>query len=183
MDRFFGISTVLALTGAFFTLAYAPLKQIIEGTSKELWPGKMSIVEDGMPKNAMGVQYTVVVAMILLVSFGGEAAVKFFNKLVLMTNVAMTLPYMFISASFAAFKKNQTIKKPFKIFKSYHSALIWTVMVTFTVGFANFFTIIQPAIDGDLSSTIWSIAGPLFFSIVALLRYTNYERKPNSVTP
>ena len=44
MARFVGLSMVLALSGAFFTLAYAPLKQIIEGTPKELWPGKMSVV-------------------------------------------------------------------------------------------------------------------------------------------
>jgi len=180
MARFVGLSMVLALTGAFFTLAYSPLKQLIEGTPKELWPGKMGIVEDGMPRNAMWIQCIIVIVMILLVSFGGDAASKFFNKLVLMTNVAMTLPYMFISGAFYAFKKNQDIKKPFVIFKSNRSALIWTVVVTFTVGFANFFTIIQPAMTGDLSSTIWSIAGPLFFSIVALLMYSNYEKKTKS---
>ena len=177
MARFVGVSMVLALSGAFFTLAYAPLKQIIEGTPKELWPGKMSVVEDGMPRNAMWIQCVVVIAFILLVSFGGDAAAKFFNKLVLMTNVAMTLPYMFISGAFYAFKKNRDIQKPFEIFKSKGSALLWTVIVTFTVGFANFFTIIQPAMEGDLSSTLWSIGGPLFFAIVALLMYWNYERK------
>jgi len=177
MARFVGLSMVLALTGAFFTLAYAPLKQIIEGTPKGLWPGKMSEVDDGMPVNAMWVQCIVVIAFILLVSFGGDAASVFFNKLVLMTNVAMTLPYMFISGAFYAFKKNQDIQKPFEMFKSKGSALLWTVVVTFTVGFANFFTIIQPAMEGDLSSTIWSIAGPLFFAIVALLMFWNYERK------
>jgi len=180
MARFVGLSMVLALTGAFFTLAYAPLKQIIEGTPKGLWPGKMSVVDDGMPKNAMWIQCIVVVAFILLVSFGGDAASVFFNKLVLMTNVAMTLPYMFISGAFYAFKKNQDIEKPFEMFKSKGSALLWTVVVTFTVGFANFFTIIQPYTEGDLSSTIWSIAGPLFFAIVALLMFWNYERKMKS---
>jgi len=105
MARFVGLSMVLALTGAFFTLAYAPLKQIIEGTPKELWPGKMAIVEDGMPRNAMWIQCIVVIVMILLVFFGGDAAAKFFNKLVLMTNVAMTLPYMFISGAFNHFAR------------------------------------------------------------------------------
>ncbi|HZK85870.1 MAG TPA: glutamate/gamma-aminobutyrate family transporter YjeM [Desulfosporosinus sp.] len=180
MARFVGISMVLALTGAFFALAYSPLKQIIQGTPKELWPGKLALIEDGMPRNAMWVQCIAVTVMILLVSFGGAAAAIFFNKLVLMTNVAMTLPYMFISGAFYAFKKNEDIKKPFQIFKSNRSALIWTVVVTSTVGFANFFTIIQPAMEGDLSSTIWSIAGPLFFAIVALLMYWNYERKMNT---
>ena len=177
MARYVGVSMVLSLMGAYFALAYSPLKQIIEGTPKELWPGKMGEMKEGMPYNAMWIQCIVVVVMILLLSFGGDAASKFFNKLVLMTNVAMTLPYMFISIAFIAFKNNKDIIKSFEVFKTYRSALVWGIIVTLTIGFANFFTIIQPAIDGDLSSTIWSIAGPLFFAIIALLMYNTYEKK------
>jgi amino acid transporter len=175
--RFVGLSMFLALTGAFFTLTYAPLKQLIEGTPRELWPGKMGEIKDGMPKNAMWIQCIVVAIMMLLVSFGGEAAAAFFTKLVLMTNVAMTLPYMFLSGAFAKFKKNKDIAKPFEVYKSYGSALFATVIVTFTVGFANFFTIIEPATRGDMSSTLWMIAGPLFFTIVAWLMYSRYESR------
>jgi amino acid transporter len=175
--RFVGLSMFLALTGAFFTLTYAPLKQLIEGTPKELWPGKIGVLKDGMPVNAMWIQCIIVAVMMILVSFGGEAAAAFFTKLVLMTNVAMTLPYMFLSGAFAKFKKNTDIKKPFVVYKSYSSALLATVIVTFTVGFANFFTIIEPATRGDVSSTIWMIAGPLFFTIVAWLMYSRYESR------
>jgi len=173
--RYVGLSMFLALTGAFFTLTYAPLKQIIEGTPAKLWPGKIAKIEDGIPKTAMWVQCSIAVVIIILVSFGGEAAARFFAKLILMTNVAMTLPYVFLSGAFYSFKKNKQIKKPFEIFKSNASSLIATVIVTATVAFANFFTIIQPAIEGDLSSTIWMIVGPVFFSLVALLMYNRYE--------
>lgn len=175
--RFVGASMFLAFTGAFFTLCYAPLKQLIEGTPAELWPGKMGVVENGMPKNAMWVQCAVVTVFILLVSFGGQGAAKFFNVLVNMTNVAMTIPYMFLSGAFAAFKKKKDIVKPFEVYKNYGGALIATVIVTLTVGFANLFTIVQPAMDGDITSTIWMIAGPLFFTVVALVIYRNYEKK------
>jgi amino acid transporter len=175
--RFVGLSMFLALTGAFFTLCYAPLKQIIEGTPAKLWPGKMGEVKDGMPLNAMWIQCGVVVAFILLVTFGGQGASAFFNKLVLMTNVAMTLPYMFLSGAFAPFKKKTQIAKPFEVYKSYKGAVIASIVVTFTVGFANFFTIIQPAFDGDWDTTIWSIVGPAFFSVVALLMYSRYEKR------
>jgi amino acid transporter len=175
--RFVGLSMFLALSGAFFTLTYAPLKQIIEGTPKELWPGKLGVLKDGMPINAMWIQCIIVAVMMILVSFGGEAAAAFFTKLVLMTNVAMTLPYMFLSGAFAKFKKNDSIKKPFEVYKSYGSALFATVIVTFTVGFANFFTIIEPATRGDMSSTLWMVAGPLFFTIVAWLMYSRYESR------
>lgn len=176
--RFVGISMFLALSGAFFTLMFAPLKQMIEGTPKELWPGKMGEIKDGMPINAMWIQAAVVCVMIALVSFGGDSMSKFFDVLVAMTNVAMTLPYMFIAGAFPAFKRKKEIVKPFEIFKNSASAGIWTAVILITVGFANFFSIIQPAIqDNDMKTTIWSIAGPIFFSIVAWIMYGNYEKK------
>ncbi|QAT39131.1 glutamate/gamma-aminobutyrate family transporter YjeM [Clostridium sp. JN-9] len=175
--RFFGLSMFLTLAGAFFTLTYAPLKQLIEGTPKELWPGNLGETrEDGMPVNAMKVQAVIVCVMVALVAFGGNNMSKFFEILVAMTNVAMTLPYMFIAMAFPAFKKNKSIEKPFEIYKSNRSAMIWTVIVTLTVGFANFFSIIEPWIDGDKATTIWSIAGPVIFSITAWIMYSNYEK-------
>jgi hypothetical protein len=47
----------------------------------------------------------------------------------------------------------------------------------FTVGFANFFSILKPALDGDLKTTIWSVAGPIFFATVAWIMYSRYENK------
>jgi len=175
--RFVGISMFLALSGAFFTLMFSPLKQLIEGTPDKLWPGKMAEMKKGMPQNAMWLQATIVCVMIALIAFGGNSMSNFFDVLVSMTNVAMTLPYMFIAFAFAPFKKNKDIIKPFEIFKTYRSALIWTIIVMFTVGFANFFSIIQPALEGDLSKTIWSVAGPLFFALVAWIIYWIYEKK------
>ena len=177
--RYIGLSMFLALTGAFFTLTYAPLKQLIDGTPRALWPGKVGNTrkEDGMPVNAMWVQCAIVVVMITLVSFGGNSMVKFFDILVAMTNVAMTIPYMFLSIAFIAFKRNKEIEKPFEVYKSYSSGLIWGGIVTLTVGFANFFSIIEPAIGGDMMLTIWQIAGPIFFGAVALLMFNSYERK------
>ena len=174
--RFVGLSMFLALSGAFFTLTYSPLKQIIEGTPARLWPGKMGELKEGMPLNAMWIQGTIVCIMIFLVAFGGDSMSKFFDILVAMTNVAMTLPYMFIALAFPPFKKNEDIKKPFEVFKSYGSAFIWTVVVVLTVGFANIFSIIEPAIDGDIKTTIWSVAGPVFFTIVAWIMYSSYEK-------
>lgn len=174
--RFVGLSMFLSLTGAFFTLSYAPLKQIIEGTPAKLWPGKMGELKDGMPINAMWIQCAIVIAFIILLTIGGEGAAKFFELLVNMTNVAMTVPYLFIVYAFAPFKKKDCIAKPFAIFKSYTSALIWTIVVLITIAFANFFTIIAPAVSGDYKSTITMIAGPLFFTIVALVMFNSYER-------
>lgn len=94
-----------------------------------------------------------------------------------MTNVAMTIPYMFLSSAFISFKKKTEIKKPFEVYKTRKSTVIAAVVVTFTIAFANFFTIIEPATKGNISDTIFSIIGPIFFSIVAILMYNSYEKK------
>lgn len=175
--RFVGLSMFLALSGAFFTLMYSPLKQIIEGTPTKLWPGKVGETKNGLPINAMWIQATIVCVMIALVAFGGSSMAAFFNILVSMTNVAMTLPYLFITFAFPYFKKKTEIKKPFIVFKSHGSAIFWTWIVILTVGLANLFSIIQPAIEGDMQTTIWSVAGPIIFSVIAWLMYNSYEKK------
>ncbi|MGM9986396.1 MAG: glutamate/gamma-aminobutyrate family transporter YjeM [Bacillaceae bacterium] len=176
--RLTGLSMFLAYTGAFFTLIYSPLKTIIQGTPKQLWPKKLVVLsKDGMPVYAMWIQCVIVAFIILLTSFGGEGASVFFKKLTLMTNVAMTLPILFLAFSFPKFKKNNKIEKPFIIFKTYQSGLIASIIVILLVGFANIFTIIHPAIDGDISSTLWMLGGPVVFSLTAWIIYSLSERR------
>ncbi len=176
--RFVGLSMFLALSGAFFTLTYSPLKQLVQGTPKALWPKKFTQSKhDDMPVFAMWVQCFIVVAFLTLLAFGGDLMAAFFEKLTNMTNVAMTLPYMFLSIAYIYFKKNQDIKKPFEVFKRYSSALIAGIVVTFTVGFANFFTLLSPVLDGDYGSFLWMVAGPALFSVIALVMYGSYQKK------
>lgn len=180
--RFVALSMFLTYLGALISYSYSPLKQLIQGTPKKLWPGKLSEIRDDIPKNAMWVQCVFIVCFILILSLGGDGASKFFDKLVLMTNVATTLPYIFMSGAFAKFKKDTTIEKPFVIYKTYSSALIWTVIVTLTVVIANVTVIIKPALKGDFASSIWMIVGPVLFSVIALVLYGRYERITKSIT-
>lgn len=178
--RFVGLSMLLALMGAFFTMTYAPLKQLISGAPKGLFPDSIAKMKNGMPINAMIIQAVMVIVMILAVAFGGDAMAEFFEILVAMTNVAMTIPYMFLSGAFIAFKRKDEIEKPFVVFKTKGITILLTVIVTAIVGFANFFSIIEPAIGGDIAKTIWSIAGPIFFSVVALILFARYEKNMKS---
>ena len=176
--RVYALIMLLALLGAMFTLVYSPLKQMIDGTPKELWPGKMGVItEDGMPQNAMWIQCAIVCVMILLVSFGGDTMQQFFLILTAMVNVGMTVPYMFISFAFPRFKKMKGIDRSFVVYKSQRSADIWGYVVTLTLLFANAFAVIQPALDGDIKTTIWSISGPVIFGVAAWIIYTNYEKR------
>lgn len=178
--RFVGLSMLFALTGAFFTMTYAPLKQLIAGAPKGLFPDYIATTKDGMPLNAMTVQAIVVIVIIIAVSFGGESMAKFFDILVAMTNVAMTIPYMFLSGAFISFKRKKEINKPFEIFKSNGVTILFTVVVTLIVGFANIFSIIEPAMNGDIAKTVWSIAGPVVFSVFALVLFSRYEKLQKS---
>ncbi len=177
--RITGLSMFLAYTGAFFTLSYSPLKAIIQGTPKALWPTMMSKVNaNGMPANAMWLQCLLVSLFILLVSFGGDTASAFYNKLTLMANVSMTLPYLFLAIAFPFFKAKADLDRPFVMFKSRISTLLATTIVVLVVAFANIFTVIQPVMDsGDWNSTLWMVGGPIFFSLLALGIYENYRQR------
>jgi amino acid transporter len=174
--RYIGLSMFLALSGAFFTLMFSPLKQMIDGTPKRLWPGKIGETKNGLPVNAMWIQAAIVCVMIALIAFGGSTMAAFFNILVSMTNVALTIPYVFIALAFPYFKKKVEINKPFIVYKTQLSANFWTWIVVLTVGLANFFSIVQPALEGDIQTTIWSVAGPVIFSVAAWLMYSKYEK-------
>ncbi|WP_373599965.1 glutamate/gamma-aminobutyrate family transporter YjeM [Paraclostridium bifermentans] len=180
--RFVGLSMFLALSGAFFTLTYSPLKTLIEGAPKEVWPGKLGEIKNGMPIEAMKWQAIVVVAMILLVSFGGKSASEFFALLVLMTNVAMTIPYLFLSSAFPAFKKKQLegkVEKPFVVYKSLGMATTFSVIIGILVGFANVFTVIEPSLSSPagITKSLTMIGGPVVFGLVGFFLYSRYEKK------
>ena len=85
---------------------------------------------------------------------------------------------MFLAIAFIFFKKNTSINKPFEMYKSYKTGAIWAIIVTCVVGFANVFTIIQPAIEsGNYRSTFIQLVGPVIFSIIAIILYSIYEKR------
>lgn len=149
--RVMALSLLLSLIGAFFTLLYAPLKQLIEGTPKELWPARLAELKDGLPKRAMLVQCSIVIILILLNLLASLAnqglADVFFQTIVNLANISMTLPYLFIIIAYYFFKKNQSIPKPFVILKSKSLVLFVIVVGAGLIVFANLFTIIQPIFD------------------------------------
>ena len=168
----------LAYTGAFFTLIYSPLKAIIR-YAKALWPARMTQLNTaGMPANAMWMQCLLVCVFILLVSFGGDTASAFYNKLTLMANVSMTLPYLFLTLAFPFFKAKRDLERPFVIFKTRAATLLATTVVVLVVAFANIFTVIQPVVEAnDWNSALWMVGGPVFFSLLAMGIYENYRRR------
>lgn len=177
VSRYLGIAMVFTTIGLFVTIIFSPLKQLIEGAPKEIWPKYMRKEKNDLPVNAMKVQALLVVGFVLLVSFGGKTAQNFFDVLVSMTNVSMSVPYLFIVYAYFKFRKNNQVNRPITFFKSYRSAKYASILVLTTVTLAIFFTVISPAIEGNLMNTFWMIIGPIFFGIVGFLMYNRYERK------
>lgn len=186
LSRFTGLTMFITLSGAFFTLIYSPIKQIIEGTPEELWPGKLGQQKDGMPLNAMKVQMLIVIGILLanglisIVNAGGASA--FFQILTNMTNVSMTLPYLFVVFAFYRFKQNKDIPKPFVIYKSKWLVLVVTIVVFIVIGFANLFSIIEPIITNGITTnslitTGTMIFGPVFFGTIAYIMMSNYQAR------
>ena len=177
--RYTGLGMFLAYSGAFFTLTYSPLKTLIMGTPKKLWPKKFTeLNENGMPSFAMWVQCAIVVAIILIASFATPDPSAFYNILTLMANVSMTLPYLFLIYAFPKFKQKQGLDRPFEVYKSKSMTMIISVVVFLLVLGANVFTIFQPIIEGaGARDTLWMIAGPVGFTVVGIILYQNYVRR------
>lgn len=185
--RFTGIGMFCSYVGAFFTLIYAPLKQMLEGTPKDIWPFELNKLDEktGTPKRGLIAQTIIVLLMILFISFGGEGAQKFFSMLQSMTNIAITLPYMFISIAYIFFIKKTNIDKPFLVLgKNKKIGLTAGWITTLVVAFANIFSILDlsnsdTGIMGINVPYIYDsyILGPIIFTIIAYLIVHRYELK------
>lgn len=176
-SRLSAIGMLCAYLGSFFVLIYSPLKSFIMGSPKELWPEKVTkLNQKGMPSFALWIQTAIVCVII-----GGVAIAstlihqdsKFlFNLLTSMSNVASTLPYLFLVAAFPFFKKRQDLDRPFEAFHSRKTMLVIVTITLITLAIANGFTIIQPFIEKDWVGAAGTVAGPLFFGVFAWILYT-----------
>ncbi len=180
--RFAGLSIFLSYFGALIALTYAPLKQLIAGTPKEFWPESFSKEnENGIRVAALKTQALIVILFILVKSVlslvNPEGALAIYDLIINMTNVGMTLPYVFLIYAWYKYRKNDNLPKNIIMIKS--SAMITLIFIVsmITVIFGNVFTIVSPFLSGDISTGIWTIIGPVIFSIVALVIYSNSNIK------
>ncbi|MDO4902914.1 MAG: glutamate/gamma-aminobutyrate family transporter YjeM [Limosilactobacillus sp.] len=178
MVRIVALAQILGFLGALFILLYSPIKAFILGSNPELWPKKLvKLNKAGMPANAMWVQATIVSIIVFCVAFGGSAAQKFYLILTDMTNVSTCFPYIFLIGAFPFFKKKEGLERPFVAFKNPFWTNVLVVFVELILIVGILFTFIQPILEKDYQTAFWTIAGPIFFAIVALVFYQNAMRK------
>lgn len=200
--RLSGLGMFLAYIGAFIALTYAPLKQLIGGTPKEFWPKSFQKRNaEGIATAAVKVQAFIVIIFISLKVFlteiishiqgseeAAEEAVKnLFDNIISMSNIAMTLPYLFLIIAFFCYRQRDDLPKGMTIYKSQTMVKIVTFVTFFVVAFANIFSIIQPMVDAyfhqdgnwlaGLDQTVWIVAGPVVFGMLAIIIYERSKHK------
>lgn len=171
-SRFAGIGMLAAYIGSFFVLTYAPLKSFILGSPKSLWPKKMTeLNKNDMPQYSMWLQAGIAIVFIfgisLLATILHKDATFFYNVITSMSNVASTIPYLFLVLAFPFFKKKKDLDRPFVIYKNHTWTLVITTAVLIVVGGGILFTIISPFLSGDVFTGLWTLAGPVVFGIIA----------------
>lgn len=172
------LSDVFGGIGAAFVMSYSPIKSFIEGSDPRLLPKKLTKMNDhNMPANAMWAQAVIVGLIILLISFGGDAAKQFYTILTDMMNVSSAAPYLFLVGAFPFFKMKKNLDRPFVFYKNQTWTWIVTAIVWLVLAISIIFTCVQPILDGDYSTAFWTAFGPVFFGIIAWIFYSHAERK------
>lgn len=176
-----GLVQLIAFTATFFVMVYSPIKSFILGSPKDFWPEKITKLNNkGMPANAMLLQATFISVMLLLISFGGSTSQNFYTILVDMMNVSTSVPYLFLIGAFPFFKnKMKNKKQAFNFYKNKKLMLIITLISWLTVLFGIIFSLINPILQHDIKTFIWSAIGPVFFGLLALiiLKFAKFRNK------
>lgn len=187
LTRFSGLGMFLSYVGAMVALGYAPLKQMIDGTPEEFWPESFKEVnENGIRVGAIRVQVIIVILFIaaksILSLVNPEGANKLYELIITMTNVGMTIPYVFLIIAWYKFRMNDELKKDVILIKSQGMIIFCLISTIVLVMFGNVFTIISPFLRSkpDLTTGIWTVIGPVMFSIIALVIYSRGEKKLNN---
>ena len=102
---------MMSVFGSMTVLIYSPLKTILLGSPKRLWPEKLSKLNSRkMPAFAMWMQAIVMGIIIFGVSFGGKSAQQFYTVLTDMNNITSSVPYLFLILAFPFFQADQKFK-------------------------------------------------------------------------
>jgi amino acid transporter len=183
---FTGLSMFLTYTGAFFVLVYSPLKQMIEGVPQGIFPARLGKLNaNGIPTTALWYQLALVIVLILLSTFGGDAVQDLVQGLITLTNVTMTVPVIFIIYAYIHYAKNETVEKPIRIFKSTSHGVCFAWIAMLIICFANIFTVAAPLIHAAMGQDVaantkealMSVGGVVLFAAIGWVLITRFEHR------
>ncbi len=176
--RYTAFVLFVSYLGLLSSITFGPLKSLIQGTPKFLWPKRLTLLNpQEMPAKALRLQALIISLVILVVTFNTSVAGQLFNQLTYMTNVARAMPYFVVAASFPCFLKKR-IAADHELFvanRKLSSGL--ALSVCSCILFAIVFQIWQPFSLGEYRDALTLVTGPLLFAGAALLLYRRGESR------
>ena len=183
--RGLGLSMLLSFFGALFTLIYSPIKSLLDGAPKNMWPSFLYKKNKAdMPSKAMWLQAVIICSLIAIISFSVKDMRGFFEILQLLSNIAQCIPYIFIIASFSAFRRNDSLNHEYTIIKSKSAAVAVSILSSLIVTAATVFTAFEPVIVGKdpdrVFKTSCMIIAPVAFFIISFIIFSLYKKRANN---
>ncbi|QBP18967.1 glutamate/gamma-aminobutyrate family transporter YjeM [Acetilactobacillus jinshanensis] len=170
--RVLALGSLIPLISLLTVLIYSPVKGLIAGSSKDLWPKKVAqFNKHDMPAGAMWIECGIIVVALALVSLTGKNGQQFYQIIVDMGNVGSIVPYFFVAIAFVYFKKRTDLDRPIVFFHTMKSVYTVVAILLISMSIAVIFNVITPLMQGQISTAFWTVAGPILFAIISILMY------------
>ncbi len=172
MNRILCITGFLPLIGFLTITIYSPIKGLIAGSSKDLWPEKIAqFNRHGMPAGAMWIECGLIVLALALISVTGNSGQQFYQIIVDMGNISAVAPYFFIVVGFVLFKKRHDLDRKIVFFHSKFSVYLTVGVLLISMTFGVVMNIIEPLLSHQYSTAFWTVIGPIFFLVISGVMY------------
>lgn len=170
--RLLSIGALIPTLGLVAVVSYSPIKGLIAGSSKDLWPKKIATFnKHDMPSCALWIECAVIACTLVLIALTGKNGQQFYQIIVDMNNIGVIALYTFIAIAFVAFKKRKDLDRPIVFLHSMKS-VYWMVGVLLTaMGLATLFNLINPLMQGQYNVAFWTFAGPVLFFFLSAFMY------------
>ncbi|MGM0166137.1 hypothetical protein IGI39_001094 [Enterococcus sp. AZ135] len=175
--RYTALTMLLAYISLLSSITYGPLKSLIQGTPKELWPERFTrLNQRKMPEKALWVQAVLLILSIAFIASNNSFITELFNQLTYMTNVSRAIPYFIVAASFLFFLRKNIASQTDLFIQSRKVNQLLSLSVCVSIFIAILFQIYEPLKLGNYSN-FWSlIIGPVIFSLFAIIIYQRFEK-------
>ena len=174
--RYTAFVLFVSYLGLLSSITFGPLKSLIQGTPKSLWPQRLTkLNKQEMPVKALHLQAGIIILVILAVTVNTHVAGELFNQLTYMTNVARAMPYFVVAASFPYFLKKHIVADSELFVSNRRLSTGLALSVCACIVFAIAFQIWEPFSLGHYSDALTLILGPMIFAAVALFLYHRGE--------
>lgn len=176
--RYTALTMLLAYISLLSSISYGPLKSLIQGTPKELWPARFTkLNKQKMPEKALWIQALLLSLSVLVIALNNSFVSSLFNQLTYMTNVSRAIPYFIVAASFFFFLRKNIVQKEDLFVQSLQINRLLSYSVCVCIFIAIFFQIYEPLRLGEYMNFWTLIIGPLAFGLVAAGIYRHFEKR------